>query len=590
MLHPDTTVLLTDALRPPPGHQVDQAVATTYSLNLTAMLIAPMTFTLAGVDDADELASADPVRLLDAVERHVEHTTVFVQAGGIHAPATHSRIHAFLEDSIHEVLPTKEGHLFHPKLWAVRYIDTTTEQYFHRVVISSRNLTLDNSWDTVLVLDEDPQGPIGAGPAADVVAALPNLTTGPLPQRRGTAVAHLARTLRKVKLSAPAPFTGGYLLPLGLDESTPWPFPDDGERILAISPFLSGRTVQRLLGTADQALLVSRPESIDLLGGRQLAGWSTNVLHRGVEESGDDAEPLRAIDEFTAGAQHDGGATVTQFEGLHAKTVVTDLPSGQSMTVTGSANLTEQAWGGGMEMGAVLTGPTAKCGVQAVLGEDHETGLGRVLQPYTPQHEDGAGDPAIETSYQLEEFHRALAQNRPLLRVIPSDENRVSATLTLTLPAEPPGQTQLWLMTVPAQRRSLAERHTWEIDPVNITPYLAVETTAGQGPAKVTRRCVLMMGIEGDPLERRRAALAAMLSSSRSVLRYLSLLLGMDPLQLGGEHAVEREQTLIGTPSAFDGEDRLPPLVLFEPLVRAAGNEPKTLASVARQIRELRQM
>src|SRR5690625_702410 len=195
MLHPDTTVLLTDALRPPPGHQVDQAVATTYSLNLTAMLIAPMTFTLAGVDDADELASADPVRLLDAVERHVEHTTVFVQAGGIHAPATHSRIHAFLEDSIHEVLPTKEGHLFHPKLWAVRYIDTTTEQYFHRVVISSRNLTLDISWDTVLVLDEDPQGPIGAGPAADVVAALPNLTTGPLPQRRGTAVAHLARTL-----------------------------------------------------------------------------------------------------------------------------------------------------------------------------------------------------------------------------------------------------------------------------------------------------------------------------------------------------------------------------------------------------------
>src|SRR5699024_6875854 len=46
MLHPDSTVLLTDALRPPAGYQVDHAVATTYSLTLTAMLIAPMTFTL----------------------------------------------------------------------------------------------------------------------------------------------------------------------------------------------------------------------------------------------------------------------------------------------------------------------------------------------------------------------------------------------------------------------------------------------------------------------------------------------------------------------------------------------------------------
>lgn len=39
MLHPDTAVLLTDALRPPAGYRVDQAVATTYTLNLTAIQI-----------------------------------------------------------------------------------------------------------------------------------------------------------------------------------------------------------------------------------------------------------------------------------------------------------------------------------------------------------------------------------------------------------------------------------------------------------------------------------------------------------------------------------------------------------------------
>lgn len=592
MLHPDTTVLLTDALRPPAGCEVDQAVATTYSLTLTAMLIAPMTFTLGTVDDADALASADPVRLLDAVERHVEHTTVFVQAGGIHVPTSHSRIHAFLEDSIHEVVAPREGNLFHPKLWAVRYVDDAGRHH-HRVVISSRNLTLDNSWDTVLVLDEDPGGAIPAAPAADMVAALPELTISSLSAGRRRAVEDLARSLRRARLAAPAPFTGGYLLPLGLDDSRPWPFPEDSARILAISPFLSGDTLTRVRGNAADATVVSRPESMDLLGRRRLAGWSTNVLHRAVEEANDDAAPVRASDEFTAVREDDGApAALVRLEGLHAKTVVLDRPGGQSMTVTGSANLTDQAWGGGVEMGAVLTGPTATCGVDAVLGADTETGLGRVLQSYTPQADDGAPDPAIATSYQLEEFHRTLARNRPRLEVTPVDEHRVLAHLTLTLPPEPPGHTRIWLTTVEAQKRPLAHSRSWEIDPVNVTPYLAVETTAGEGQARVTRRCVLMMRIEGDPLDRRRAALAAILSSSRSVLRYLALLLGMDPLRVGAEAAAaDSEVVTAALPGTAEGSpERRPPLVLFEPLVRAAARGPQDLAGVARQVQELREM
>src|SRR5690625_2505805 len=343
MLHPETTVLLTDALRPPPDYRVDQAVATTYSLNLTAMLIAPMTFTLGDVHDSDALASADPVRLLDAVERHVQHTTVFVQAGGIHVPASHSRIHAFLEDSVREVLPPRDGHLFHPKIWAVRYIHEHSGDQHHRVVISSRTLTLDNSWATVLVLDEDPHGETSAAPAADLVARLPELTTVPLPAARRTGVDDLAETLRGVQLAAPRPFTDGYLLPLGLDDTRPWPFPSAPKRVLAISPFLSGDTLDSLRSTATDATLVSRAESMNLIGRRRLAGWSTQVLHRGVEETDDDAEPVHALDEFTAvavtGAEGGSPATSTRLEGLHAKTVVLDLPGGQSMTVTGSANL-----------------------------------------------------------------------------------------------------------------------------------------------------------------------------------------------------------------------------------------------------------
>ena len=92
-LTPESRVMLTDALRPPAGHRLDVAVGTTYSLDLTALLLAPLSFALfdqANSNDlADDSASGlDPIRLLEAVRRHAQHTTVFCQAGGIHVPAS----------------------------------------------------------------------------------------------------------------------------------------------------------------------------------------------------------------------------------------------------------------------------------------------------------------------------------------------------------------------------------------------------------------------------------------------------------------------------------------------------------------------
>ena len=42
MLQPDTRRLLTDALRPPSGFHLDAAVATTYSLDLVSLVLAPL--------------------------------------------------------------------------------------------------------------------------------------------------------------------------------------------------------------------------------------------------------------------------------------------------------------------------------------------------------------------------------------------------------------------------------------------------------------------------------------------------------------------------------------------------------------------
>ena len=171
-LTPETRVLLTDALRPPAGYHVEIAVGTTYSLNLTALLLAPLSFALFDRENSEELSTVDPIRVLEAVRRYAEHTTVFCQAGGIHVPSQYRSILTFVEDSVLEVMPPREGSIFHPKIWALRFVDQQGQRR-HRVLILSRNMTLDRSWDTALVLDEAEGGSIDAGPAASFVRWLP---------------------------------------------------------------------------------------------------------------------------------------------------------------------------------------------------------------------------------------------------------------------------------------------------------------------------------------------------------------------------------------------------------------------------------
>lgn len=596
MLDPDTTVLLTEALQPPPGYDVDTAVATTYSLNLTALLVAPMTFALADVSDASAVDHRDPAQLVDAVKRYMGRTTVFCQAAGIHVPATYSRLTAFLEDSIQEVEPPQDRALFHPKLWAVRYRRPADGALLHRVVVASRNLTFDSSWDTALVLEEGPHGTIDAAPAAEMIDALPGLALDRMSEERRTSIHDLCTTLRGVRLDAPEPFTGGALLPLGLETEPAWPFPAESpERLLAISPFLASGTLEKLRGHTSQLTLLTRAESADQLGAPALAAWDVNVIDSGADyrEAPDGAT---AGSEFAMVEDGDDRTTVAELSGLHAKTVVLDDADGRSSIVTGSANLTHAAWNRNVEFGAMLHGPTALCGVDAVLGRDaQDMGLRTIMEPYTPAPSPET-DPSIETGYQLEEFHRELArsQPRPQLDIVPRDDDTVSARLTVDLPEEAIGSSNVWLLTLPGQRRPLAPSTTWELALENITPFLAIETTAGTGPARATRRCLLKVPIIGDILDRRQRALASLLNSSDRVLRYLALLLGFDDPSVAVSAQEAGDDGLAVVVDTMNGGDpgngRPPPIVLFEPLVRAVGADIDRLASLAEQVDELRRL
>lgn len=600
MLDPGIQTVLADALRPPESTRVDQAVATTYSLNLTAMLLAPLTFALADPDRTEDL-HRDPLTLLDAVQRHIGNTMVFVQAGGIAVPRSHSRIFTFLEDSVVPVEPPNPQGLFHPKLWAVRFVhDDGT--HLHRLLIGSRNLTLDDSWDTLLVLDEDSTGPVGGGPAADFVAALPDMGLDPMPEGRRGAVLDLAETLRGARFSVPEPFTDGRLLPLGLDggsdrELDSLPTPDRVKRTLAITPFATDDVVARLRGGQDPVLL-SRPEQLDLLGPSGCDGWDTCVLHDDMTSGLEDAS-VEAVDD-EASRPADGRAEAADTEtglhvtGLHAKTVVMDLLGRRerSLVVTGSANLSRPAWARNVEFNAVLEGPTRTCGVAAALDpRNGGVGLNQVMTRYTPAEPDPELRAQIAGSLELERFHRALAASHSTLVVTALGEEEVRGELAVVVPEAPEGSvTTARLLTLPADGAvPLADEAAWTVAPKNVTPFLVLESTLGSGAAKVTRRCLVTMRLEGDLTDRRQAYLEELLDSEGAVLRYLALLLGLDDHTLGEELTAESAvvEQLGGLGEAGHG-GVWADVVLFEPLMRASTGDVDALAAVAGQVAALR--
>ena len=81
MLAPDSRVVLLDQLRPPVGYTVDAAVATTFTLDLSAALIPPLAFASFAMS-----GTPDPVAALEAVRNCADRLDIFAQAGQLTVP------------------------------------------------------------------------------------------------------------------------------------------------------------------------------------------------------------------------------------------------------------------------------------------------------------------------------------------------------------------------------------------------------------------------------------------------------------------------------------------------------------------------
>jgi len=142
-------------LAAPDKYKLDFAIGTTYSLDLDALIGASLALGLS--EDTDSKIAQNPVALLEALRVTGDKIALFCEAGQIHLPNKVTSLYMLLEQMVYQVkTPKKKGIAeypsFHPKFWLIRYVNEQGEPLY-RVVVLSRNLTFDRSWDVTFCMD-----------------------------------------------------------------------------------------------------------------------------------------------------------------------------------------------------------------------------------------------------------------------------------------------------------------------------------------------------------------------------------------------------------------------------------------------------
>lgn len=559
----DQRVWLTSALVAPTGYTLDRAVILTYSLDLATLLALPAHIALG--DDASRVELlANPIRLLRALEAARGKILVFCNAGSMLAPRTEHTLYSLLEPVIHEVSAPLGGS-FHPKVWFVRFRSDSGElDPVMRMIVSSRNLTHDQSWDLAVTSD----GTVGRKKLDDnrPLQELVTWVSKTLNTDDRVAIEKFGDDLRRTIWETPPPWESMQFEVLGLAKRKLRP--GWGEEMLSdemviVSPFIDDAAIAVVKGTCGTpAILISTDEELLKLNPKTLAslGRIYTLGEPAVAESGEDVDPV-----------------LERLKGLHAKAYLSKRRQ-ECEAIIGSANATSRALLGGtnVEMMVRLRGKHKKTLMpNSLLSTEH--GIGEILIDWKPppDEERVAPDQATLDADQRLEAARDRLARAELKLVCEQVEAGYQLHLSAREPVDISGITTAltWPVTLPYDRASDLEPLT-SGGTVNLGfPSIALLTSLiafELGVEGATRRCRFSrnLPVSGMPDDRMGAMFENLLQNSQGFLTYLRFLLGK--LSDGGGGGTDSGSGGWGW-QAGDSH------AVFESVIRAAARDPDRL-------------
>lgn len=581
MLKPDERQHLMELLRPPLDCNLDVAVGTTYSLDLISALMLPLSFAFFDWEYADGGLVADPLALLEALRRYGDRFTIFCQSGQIRLPSKYPPLVTFLEPCIYDVEPPNAEGVFHPKVWALRFIaNDGTIRY--RVLCLTRNLTFDRCWDTVVslegVLTERANAIAANHPLGNFIEALPGMARRPLPRPRRQGIMKIADELRRVRFQWPEGFDQNQcrFWAGGLDGKVLSPFGSRMDKTLIVSPFVADRLLSEFVDSAETHL-VSRAESLQELPPKTLRRCKTvQFLSPDVSDESDDQLPAGS-DEV--------------LDGLHAKLFIIDRGWDASV-FTGSFNATIHAFRRNVEFMVELVGKKSRFGVDEFLRQvKGETTFADLLQTYDL---DAPAVPVNETERQLDHLiqavKRGIAAAEPRLVVAPAGEKDL---FDLNLewqrdPQLPEGSVEIraWPITQHAERGQLIGTSVKfpRLSYAGLTPLVAFSVKAKIGETEREAVFVLNLFLDGGPEDRQDQVVRSLIENRDQLLRYILFLLAC------GDEAAASSDDLRRLLQPSEGASKFAAHnpYLLETMLRALHRGPGQLERVASLLEVLR--
>ena len=570
MLQPTIRHTLIDALRPPAAFRLESGMAVTFTLDLKALLAASSALAQTGssgiIPDGSQY---EPIELLHALRANAGKISVFNQVGEIALPPSR-RVFAFLEQAMVPVRAPLGG-IVHPKIWVLRY-ETADEpppgrqrERRLRVLVSSRNLTFDPSWDTVVRLDEsdDPKG-ASLRPVGELFEGLLGAAVGAVSAAHRDRVQSLSAAIKSSRFALPAGVEDLRAHVLGLT-TAPSPLPSAAERSLIISPFVSDDFFTRV-HPAPVDELVSRPEQLDHLAEATLERvkfWPFAF---------DDGSLTSLESEEVGASPHDPGRPLV---GLHAKIFAFEN-EGETRLFVGSANATGAAFSSNVEVLLELIGRGRELGIDRLFdGTCDEPGLRRLFVTYHRREDaDQEDGPTL-----VDITRRAIAQLQ-FDGVVEQSGSGWAVTYRSHEPVCAPVGTEIhcWPLASAGNRRRIVLDEClearFETTIEAISGFLAFEV-ARRDDEDTRTGFVVPVSLVGVPESRDRCLLRALVGNAERFFRYLLALLDEDPDQMDMIDALDSGST---DPVAF--ESGFTSMPVLEKLLRTMRREPAKLAGL----------
>lgn len=582
-----------ELLQAPEGYSLELAVATTYSLDLKALLVLPIALhfrnTFEGKLTGDELA------ILEAVRQTKDRIKVFYQAGNIQISGYNNNF-ALLESCLVPILPSNkiEFSSFHPKLWLLRFTpDDNKSSIKYRLIVLSRNLTFDRSWDIAVSLDGEVQEKLHTenNSLYDFITHLFN-EKSLIDKDHEHNWDRFINELKYVKWETPDGFSSALsFCPGGPTFGKPLKAQKENDSIIVISPFIgdSGNNIHALNELAELCpkgprYLFSSEEELNKIGEDKLEKWPNCFSIRQNIVEGED---------FI-----DNDSDKKRFKhNLHAKIILTEKQGIDGKTTywhLGSANATSAALGSennkprNTEFMLHLQSSKPQASIEALVSSlkyDKDNNPNGLFDKHSfqelPEYE---SDTLV---LQLRKLRASLLKDECQwnCEVEQNDNNTLTLTLTNKFNDDHHFDIKAGLLAK-GSYMPLATSIVWKGLTLNeISAFITMKIFVSGTDEEVDNFIIQTKLILPESIDREKYILSQAINTKERFLSYIHLLLQRDPDKttwLGYEQKYNNSQTVLS--DFFDNSS------LFEQLMDAAAYHPEMLQRISNLLQQVEGM